>query len=173
MYLDSKVTPATELPGPEQSTYRYPFASAPDIIRSAEKDVYFQGVLLDYLESVLRRVCGPRYVQTRAHGTRALTKVLYLACTTLLGNRTLGEEYCNLTHVESGNLTLPLLSKRAVYILFAIILPYLGAMLMPHLRYITESVVRSSAGSTKPNGLLNQLHRFLHRVLVTHMDSLI
>ncbi|KAG9720647.1 hypothetical protein KCU73_g14479, partial [Aureobasidium melanogenum] len=45
-------------PKTNDTSFQYPFASAPDIIRSHQKDAYFQGVLLERLSSVLRNLYG-------------------------------------------------------------------------------------------------------------------
>jgi hypothetical protein len=41
--------------------------------------------------------------------TKTAAELLYYALTTLRGSRTLGEEYCDIVHVEANTLQLPLL----------------------------------------------------------------
>ncbi|KAK1840422.1 Pex2/Pex12 amino terminal region, partial [Colletotrichum chrysophilum] len=83
----------------------YPYASAPDIIRAHQKDAYYKGHLSNTLTSLHRLLLGARsaHSATSLHGLLADT--LYLALTTLPGNRTLGEEYCDLVqlHVPPSN----------------------------------------------------------------------
>ncbi|KAI5271796.1 hypothetical protein E4T47_04844 [Aureobasidium subglaciale] len=116
------------------TVFQYPFASAPDIIRSHQKDAYFQGVLLERLSSVLRTLYGARFAQTNMTGTRTFADLLYLSLTTLVGNRTLGEEYCDIVQVEDDTLRLPSAFRRGGYILASVLLPYGLTRLLPAFR---------------------------------------
>ena len=136
----------------------YPFAAAPDIIRAHQKDAYFQGLLTNQVNDLHRRLRGARSAHAWATETRTFADLLYLSLTTLLGNRTLGEEYCDLVQVEEplssplatklhltsasssaspdnqGGPRLPSLQRRAGYIATSIILPYLFGRLLPSIR---------------------------------------
>ncbi|KAH9996935.1 Pex12 amino terminal region-domain-containing protein [Xylariaceae sp. FL0662B] len=112
----------------------YPFAFAPDIIRAHQKDAYFQGVLTNQLTDLHRRLLGARSAHTWGAESRTIADLLYLCLTTLLGNRTLGEEYCGLVQVESGTGALPALSRRAAYIAGSILAPYGLAKVLPAVR---------------------------------------
>jgi peroxin-10 len=114
--------------------YSYPFATSPDIIRSHQKDAYFSGVLLDQLSTLLRKVYGARFAHTYVSETRVLGELLYLGLTTLLGNRTLGEEYTDIVHVESESGRLPALGRRAGYILACVLGPYWLGRVLPAFR---------------------------------------
>lgn len=116
------------------SRHTYPFAASPDIIRSHQKDAYFSGVLLEQLSSLLRKVKGARYAHTYTSETRVFSELLYLGLTTLIGNRTLGEEYCDIIQVEGENGRLPALGRRAGYILSCILGPYLLGRILPAFR---------------------------------------
>ena len=74
------------------STFTYPWAGAPDIIRSHQKDAYFQSHLLQQLSNILRSLYGARASHAWANEARTFTELLYLGLTTFVGNRTLGEE---------------------------------------------------------------------------------
>ncbi|KAF1950412.1 hypothetical protein CC80DRAFT_241321 [Byssothecium circinans] len=114
--------------------YAYPFATSPDVIRSHQKDAYFSGVLLEQLSTLLRKIKGARYAHTYTSETRVLSELLYLGLTTLIGNRTLGEEYCDIVQVEGENGRLPALGRRAGYILSCILGPYALAKILPAFR---------------------------------------
>src|SRR5579871_1362549 len=96
-----------------QSSYSYPFATSPDIIRSNQKDAYFQGVLLEQLSTILRKLYGARFAHTYVSETRTLADLLYLGLTTLVGNQTLGEEYCDIVQAEEDTLRLPSVYRRS------------------------------------------------------------
>ncbi|KAK3394247.1 Pex12 amino terminal region-domain-containing protein [Podospora didyma] len=138
---------------PPLTSSPYPFAAAPDIIRAHQKDAYFQGVLTNQIGDVHRRLRGARSAHTWATETRTAADTLYLALTTLLGNRTLGEEYCDLVQVEEphshfpgirnddedsnggeGGPRLPSLARRAGYIISSVLLPYFVGRLLPGVR---------------------------------------
>lgn len=125
-----------DAPPPSSSTtsYNYPFAAAPDIIRSNQKDTYFQGVLHEQLSGILRRLYGARFVHKYNLEAHTFTELLYLGLTTLIGNRTLGEEYCDIIQTSDDSLQLPAFSSRAGYILSAILLPYTLTRILPTLR---------------------------------------
>ncbi|KAK4129298.1 hypothetical protein N657DRAFT_66869 [Parathielavia appendiculata] len=149
--------PSSPRPPPHTSS-PYPFAAAPDIIRAHQKDAYFQGILNNQLSDLHRRLRGARSAHAWAAETRTFADVLYHCLTTLLGNRTLGEEYCDLVQVEappqqqqqtttssttttieaepgpSAGPILPSLYRRAGYIVTSILLPYLASRTLPPLR---------------------------------------
>ncbi|CAD6578196.1 MAG: peroxisome bioproteinsis factor 10 [Alectoria sarmentosa] len=123
-----------DIPKPITSDYAYPFAAAPDIIRSNQKDAYFQGVLLEQLSTILRRLYGSRFSQTYNSEARTFTELIYLGLTTSIGNRTLGEEYCDVYQIESQSRQLPTIGRRTGYILSAVLVPYTLSKLLPSLR---------------------------------------
>jgi peroxin-10 len=120
--------------GDSTSSYQYPFAAAPDVIRSNQKDAYFQAVILEHLSGILRRIYGARFVHNYASETHTFADLLYLGLTTFIGNRTLGEEYCDIVQVEDDALRLPSVRRRAGYILTTILLPYSLGRLLPAFR---------------------------------------
>ncbi|KAI0378809.1 Pex12 amino terminal region-domain-containing protein [Hypomontagnella monticulosa] len=129
----SVITPPTSSSSPTPLS-PYPYAFAPDIIRAHQKDAYFQGLLTNQISDLHRRLLGARSAHTWAAESRTLADLLYLCLTTLLGNRTLGEEYCGLVQIESPGGALPALSRRAAYIAGSILAPYGLTRLLPKLR---------------------------------------
>lgn len=114
--------------------YNYPFAAAPDIIRSNQKDTYFQGILLEQLSHILRQLYGSRFAHNYNSEARTFTELLYFGLTTLVGNRTLGEEYCDVIQISDTSLRLPSFGRRAGYILSSVLLPYTLTKLLPAFR---------------------------------------
>jgi peroxin-10 len=115
-------------------SFNYPFAAAPDIIRSHQKDAYFEGVLLNHLSSLLRKLYGARFLHTYTSEARTFSELLYLGLTTFIGNRTLGEEYCDVIQIEDDTLKLPAILRRAGYIITSILLPYSLNRVLPAFR---------------------------------------
>jgi peroxin-10 len=143
-------SPST-LPRPSPTASPYPYAAAPDIIRAQQKDAYFSGTLASQLTDLHRRVWGARSAHAWAAESRALADGLYLGLTTLLGSRTLGEEYCDLVQVEGGGGVLggvlggsgspgrgrgrmPGAGRRAAYIVACVLVPYAVGRAMPGIR---------------------------------------
>ncbi|ROT36888.1 hypothetical protein SODALDRAFT_335104 [Sodiomyces alkalinus F11] len=132
------------------SALPYPYAAAPDIIRAHQKDAYFKGSLANSLSDLHRRLLGVRSAHAWSRESRTFADALYLCLTTLVGNRTLGEEYCDVVQVHaqpnntdknnkhiittSSSDPLPALSRRAAYIASSVVLPYLFSRTLPSLR---------------------------------------
>lgn len=147
------------------SDYAYPFAAAPDIIRSNQKDTYFQGVLLEQLSTILRRLYGSRFSQAYSSEARTFTELLYLGLTTCIGNRTLGEEYCDIYQIESQSRQLPAIGRRTGYVLSAVLLPYTLSKLLPGLRSRIRLKIESSLGRASKSSSPSVLHRLQYYLL--------
>lgn len=120
--------------GPPPPSSTYPFAAAPDIIRAHQKDAYFSTLLHSHLSTLLRNLYGARLAHTYSTETRVTGELLYLVLTTLLGNRTLGEEYTDIVHVEAETGRLPGLGRRAGYVMACVVGPYVAGRVLPVLR---------------------------------------
>jgi peroxin-10 len=161
-------------PSSTNVAFQYPFASAPDIIRSHQKDAYFQGVLLERLSSVLRNLYGSRYAQTHMAGTKTFADLLYLSLTTLVGNRTLGEEYCDIVQVEDDTLRLPHGYRRGAYILASVLLPYGLGRLLPAFRRKLRAKLEASLrrAKNKPDQNTSSYMTNLQSYLVRNLDTI-
>ncbi|KAL8932373.1 MAG: hypothetical protein Q9211_006352 [Gyalolechia sp. 1 TL-2023] len=115
-------------------SFAYPFATSPDIIRSNQKDIFFTSRLTTDLAAILRRLYGQRFTQTHTSELAAVSELLYLGLTTFIGNRTLGEEYCDIVQVQGEDGRLPAVGRRAGYILGRVVFPYLLTQALPALR---------------------------------------
>ncbi|KAL9080065.1 MAG: hypothetical protein Q9157_001088 [Trypethelium eluteriae] len=153
------------------STYQYSFAASPDIIRSHQKDAYFTAHLSDHLSALLRSLLGARAAHTYTSELHVLGELLYLGLTTLIGNRTLGEEYCDIVQVEDATLALPGVQRRAGYIVSSVLVPYgLGRILPAFRRKVRaklEATLRKSAAGqpgdalAKPSPSLRKLQQYV------------
>ncbi|KAK1994670.1 hypothetical protein LX36DRAFT_583896 [Colletotrichum falcatum] len=138
----------------------YPYASAPDIIRAHQKDAYYKGHLSNTLTSLHRLLLGARSAHASAPLHRLVADTLYLGLTTLPGNRTLGEEYCDLVQLHVGPAdgddpagALPTLPRRAAYIATSVLLPYLLGRLLPAARARLRAALERAVGpaAAKPS----------------------
>lgn len=173
-------SPAAPEPVPEQ--WNYPWATSPDIIRTHQKDAYVTGTISQQLSSILRELLGARFAHRYSNATTHLSELLYLCLTTLLGNRTLGEEYTDVIQVEDDTLRLASLARRVGYIGGVVFSPWLLAKSLPALRRklrlkLERNVERArqrhekhQQNSTKPIPAPRSL-RFQEYIL-HHLDSL-
>ncbi|RKF76388.1 Peroxisome biogenesis factor 10 [Golovinomyces cichoracearum] len=123
--------------------FNYPFATAPDIIRAHQKDAYFQDIIFDHLSSLLRRLKGARILHTHIPQVKAISESLYLGLTTVIGNQTLGEEYCNIVQVEDSTLRQPAFKRRVGFTLTTSLAPYILTKILPRSRSILRSKLES------------------------------
>ena len=166
--------------GGTKQDFAYPFAAAPDIIRSHQKDAYFQSVLLTRLESVIRSLYGARTAHTWNAEARTFTELLYLGLTTFVGNRTLGEEYTDIVQIEDNTHRLPSILRRSGYIISSVLLPYILSRFLPafrrRLRAKLEATLRSQhrrrasspTRSKKPHGTIYHVQEYI----LKHLDTL-
>lgn len=153
-------------------TYRYPFASSPDIIRSHQKDAYFQGVLLEQLSAILRKVYGARFSHTHVSEIRSFSDLLYLGLTTGIGNRTLGEEYCDIIQVEDDSLGLPSVYRRAGYILTTVLAPYGLLRILPTFRRQLRAKLEASLRTSSRKNATKTTSYKVRSYVLANLDSM-
>ncbi|KAL8726155.1 MAG: hypothetical protein Q9181_006158, partial [Wetmoreana brouardii] len=86
------------------------------------------------LSAILRSLYGQRFTQSHTSSIATFSELLYLGLTTFIGNRTLGEEYCDVVQVQSEDGRLPSVGRRAGYILSCVVLPYALTRILPAVR---------------------------------------
>lgn len=174
---------------PSPSAHFYPFATSPDIIRSHEKDVFLTSNLVYQAQTIARSLRGARFAHNYSDSLKNLTEILYFSLTTLIGNRTLGEEYCDLVQLEDDSLRLPSISRRAGYILSSILSPWILQKILPVFRQrlrakLERSIARQQLKaqqnaeasnspknkSAKKEGLFTKLR--IQRYILEHLDSI-
>lgn len=184
----SQQSPITSASAP--TTHFFPFATSPDIIRSHEKDAFATANLANQAQSVVRALKGARFAHGKADTIKNLTELLYFSLTTLIGNRTLGEEYCDVVQLENDTLQLPSLTRRVGYIVSSVLIPWMLNYSLPSLRRklrarLERSIARqqvqaATQGTTafstetkskkKQSSFWNSLQ--LQEYILEHLDSL-
>ncbi|KAG8525381.1 uncharacterized protein KY384_009025 [Bacidia gigantensis] len=157
------------------SFFAYPAASSPDIIRSHQKDIYLTSNLSTSLTDLTRRFYGARFAHNYSATLQCLSELLYFSLTTLVGNRTLGEEYVDVTQVEARTGKLPGVEKRAGYIFSAVLVPYLLGKALPRVRSrVRESLEASLAKSEgqEDGSSQRKRRRKLQRYLLQNLGAL-
>ncbi|KAL8657614.1 MAG: hypothetical protein Q9226_001740 [Calogaya cf. arnoldii] len=127
-------SPTSQTASPGLNDFRYPFATSPDIIRSNQKDAFFTSTLTTHISTIIRRLYGQRFTQTHTSELSTFSELLYLGLTTFIGNRTLGEEYCDIIQVQAEDGRQPAIGRRAGYILSCVLLPYILTKTLPAFR---------------------------------------
>lgn len=143
------------------ASHFYPFATPPDIVRSHEKDVFLTSSLVQQAQTILRSLRGARFAHAHSDTIKHLTELLYFSLTTAIGNRTLGEEYCDLVQLEDDTLRLPAVTRRVGYILSSILVPWTLQRLLPALRArvrnkLERSIARQQLRAAQQAGLLQK-----------------
>lgn len=143
------------------TSHFYPFATSPDIIRSHEKDVFMTSSLVQQAQTIIRSLRGARFAHTHSDAIKHLTSLLYFSLTTAIGNRTLGEEYCDLVQLEDDTLRLPAITRRVGYILSSILVPWTLQRFLPSFRQrvrskLERSIARQQLRETQQAGLLHK-----------------
>ncbi|PTB46764.1 hypothetical protein M441DRAFT_182496 [Trichoderma asperellum CBS 433.97] len=166
-------SPSPSLPPSASSTTPYPFATAPDIVRSHQKDAYFTGHLANSFTDLYRRLFGARSAHSLAPELRTSAALLYFALTTLPGNRTLGEEYCDLVQVDAASsLALPGLRTRAAYIAGTVLLPYLAGRILPALRARLRRLLDRRLATLRQQGKAKSRQARVCEYLSAHLSSI-
>ncbi len=153
-------------------SFNYPFAAAPDIIRAHQKDSYFEGILLNHLSNLLRRLYGARFLHTYTSEARTFSELLYLGLTTFIGNRTLGEEYCDIIQIEDDTLKLPSVERRAGYILTSILLPYGLAKILPGFRSRVRGKLEANLRKLARKGDARSRSYRIQTYLLEHLSTI-
>ncbi|XP_072537149.1 peroxisome biogenesis factor 10 [Salminus brasiliensis] len=100
-------------------------ANQPQLIRSSQKDDYYQSSLRNNTNEAFQTVAGSkRWLQWRKE-LELLSDLTYYALTTLSGYQTLGEEYVNIVQVDPTKQRIPSRLRRGSLILLHTFVPYL------------------------------------------------
>ncbi|MBN3306789.1 PEX10 factor, partial [Amia calva] len=100
-------------------------ANQPHLIRSSQKDEYYQTCLRNNANEAFQTFAGSkRWLQWRKE-IELLSDLAYYTLTTFAGYQTLGEEYVNIIQVDPTKRRIPSRTRRAALILFQAFLPYI------------------------------------------------
>ncbi|KAJ2160499.1 peroxisome biogenesis factor 10 [Coemansia sp. RSA 552] len=99
-----------------RSQFKFPFSGQADIVRSAQKDMFYQQRLQQQLGDLVQQTQGTRFYAQHQGVVEAIANAAYLGLTTLLGAQTLGEEYCGILQISGQNLY-PSLGRRLLMVL--------------------------------------------------------
>ncbi|XP_053480510.1 peroxisome biogenesis factor 10 [Ictalurus furcatus] len=99
-------------------------ANQPQLIRSSQKDEYYQTSLRNNANEAFQTLAGSRrWLQWRKE-VELLSDLAYYALTTLSGYQTLGEEYVSVIQVDPTRRRIPSRTRRLALVLFHAFVPY-------------------------------------------------
>jgi len=117
---------------------RFPFAEQPDIIRAAQKDEFYQRVFNTQAYEITIQSLGPRTASKYKDELQLLSDVIYFGVSSLLGQQTLGEEYCDIMQIKETRLTSLFFSERFLLLVWQVIVPYALNKLIHRLELLTQ-----------------------------------
>ena len=151
----------------------FPFAPSPDVLRTHQKDAYLTSTMAVELSSIMRALLGARRAHQYSSTTSHLAELIYLCVTTLLGNRTLGEEYCDVIQVESETLRLASLARRSGYIISVVFAPWMLGRTLPALRKkLRAKLERNIHKANRKAEAAKTRSLRIQQYILTHLDSL-
>ncbi|KAJ2715277.1 peroxisome biogenesis factor 10, partial [Coemansia spiralis] len=98
------------------SDFIFPSAGQPDIVRAAQKDLFYEQRLLAQLAELVQQTCGTRFYASHQSAVDTAARAVYYGLTTLAGAQTLGEEYCGILQIDPHRLY-PSLGRRVLLVL--------------------------------------------------------
>jgi peroxin-10 len=102
----------------------FPFANQPEIIRSNQKDQFYKKQLYENFFDGINKLIGPRFSMLYQKEINLISDLFFYLFTTILGNQTLGEEYCDIIQIKNNLYLPPKLKTRLLLIFFHCNLPY-------------------------------------------------
>lgn len=104
-------------------------AGAPELVRSNQKDRFYADHIHGLLSDITRQLLPLRWWLTWQRELQLAAETAYYGLTTVLGNQTLGEEYCNTVQVGAPDISkkyvVPGAIQRSAAIALQIFGPYL------------------------------------------------
>ncbi|XP_008850863.1 peroxisome biogenesis factor 10 [Nannospalax galili] len=100
-------------------------ASAPEVIRAAQKDEYYLGGLRSAAGGALHSLAGAKKWLEWRKEIELLSDIAYFGLTTIAGYQTLGEEYVGIIQVDPSRRHVPSGFRRGVLVALHAVLPYL------------------------------------------------
>lgn len=103
-------------------------------MRANQKDSFFISSLHNQLQEVVRLLKGQRWVNSNPEEITIFSKALYFLVTTVIGARTLGEEYVDIMYVNRLGKRMPRMVSRIMFASSYVILPYIISRVVRRLR---------------------------------------
>lgn len=144
-------------------------ANQPQLIRSSQKDEYYQSSLRNNSSEAFQTLAGSkRWLQWRKE-LELLSDLTYYALTTLSGYQTLGEEYVNIVQVDPTKRRVPSRLRRGSLILLHTLVPYLLDKVLVCLEHELEAEEQDSQNAQRAIRLtwnpMSYVKAWIHRAV--------
>ncbi|ORX48124.1 hypothetical protein BCR36DRAFT_329706 [Piromyces finnis] len=139
----------------------FPFANQSSIIRSVQFDEYYQDYLINETKNLFKQIFGTRKFIKYENKIAIISRFLYYILTSILGNQTLGEEYCEIIPIKNSTKTPPSKLTKIYGILFQIGFPQLTILFLNKLQKITKTSNNTKEIATKSTKS-DTLKKFTH-----------
>lgn len=133
---------------------KLPFATAPSIVRSNQKDSYFISQFEKKINELIKNIKGSRFNTVYSTEISIISKLVYFIVTTGFCARTLGEEYVDLSYVNRTGFRRVNILRRIGFVLSYVLLPYL----------FSKFIKRISNNISHGNGKENLIKRVINRL---------
>ncbi|XP_046896050.1 peroxisome biogenesis factor 10 [Hypomesus transpacificus] len=100
-------------------------ANQPQLIRSSQKDEYYQNCLRNNANEAFQTLAGSKRWLDWRKEIELLSDLAYYGLTTFAGYQTLGEEYVNIVQVDPTKRRIPSRTRRGLLVFFHTFVPYL------------------------------------------------
>jgi len=106
----------------DQKQLLFPLAAQSDIVRASQKDQFYRKQLNEQFFDAVNRVIGARLAMKYQTEVHLLSDLAFYALTTVAGNQTLGEEYCDI--VQTKDYQIPSILRRFMFVMFHVVIPF-------------------------------------------------
>ena len=108
------------------SKFQLVSAGTPELVRSTQKDRFYSNYINTLLSEISRQALPIRFWLQWQRELQLLAELAYYGLTTVFGNQTLGEEYCNTVQIgpSKPRFAAPGFIKRTLAILIQVVGPY-------------------------------------------------
>ncbi|KAL6456692.1 hypothetical protein MHYP_G00352360 [Metynnis hypsauchen] len=144
-------------------------ANQPQLIRSSQKDEYYQNSLRNNADEAFQTVAGSkRWLQWRKE-IELLSDLTYYTLTTLSGYQTLGEEYVSIVQVDPTKRRIPSRMRRGALVLLHTFVPYLLDKLLVCIEHELEAEEQDSQNAQREITLtwnpMSYVKAWIHRAV--------
>lgn len=140
-------------------------AGAPELVRSSQKDRFYTHYLNGLLSDTARQLLPLRHWIQYQREFQLLAELAYYGLTTVYGNQTLGEEYCNIVQIVSS--AAPGIARRTGAVLLQALGPYVFEKVLEYIHWNLTNRAFSQRLSDEAYERLTKVVEFCEEVVST------
>ncbi|ORX81380.1 hypothetical protein BCR32DRAFT_268321 [Anaeromyces robustus] len=146
----------------------FPYASQSSIVRSVQFDEYYQDYLINETKNLFKQIFGTRKFIKYESNITLISRFLYYILTSIMGNQTLGEEYCEIIPINNSTKTPPSKLKKIYIILLHIGFPHFIKLFLNKLQKVIKNSTTpiKDVNPTKKDTLKRITHNQIPRLKI-------